>query len=269
MVRGVGRFARNQRLQELESIDSVLLLDPLDVSARIEELSGLQDGWLDGEGFAPDQEGLQWFRNAFEQYYDVKLVLPRLYPTAEGGIQAEWTCPNKEISLEVQLATKQASYQALDTVSLVSNDLDIDLSSDTGWKVLNERLGISREWFYDTRNATATASEPFVCSGGKSNVTGFSANAKDQDALSVDNGDMISPQDAWQRFVDLQNCRSVGVLAVCKKECDEQELPVIEDGIPFPEHCSIDFVGFTKSATEKKAKILKILAERRGWLHQA
>ncbi len=97
----------------------------------------------------------------------------------------------------------------------------------------------------------------------------FRPTPKDQDALSVDNGDMISPQDAWQRFVDLPNCRSVGVLAVCKKECDEQELPVIEDGIPFPEHCSIDFVGFTKSATEKKAKILKILAERRGWLHQA
>ncbi len=133
-------FTRNQKLQELESIDSVILLDPLDVSARIEELSVLQNGWLDGEGVAPASEGLQWFQNAFEQNYDGKLILPRLYPTAEGGIQAEWTCPNKEISLEVQLATKLASYQALDTVSLVSDDLDIDLSSDDGWKVLNEHL---------------------------------------------------------------------------------------------------------------------------------
>lgn len=140
MIRGVGRFTRNQRLQELESIDSVILLDPLDVSARIEELSALQNGWLDGEGVAPALEGLRWFQHAFEQNYDVKLILPRLYPTAEGGIQAEWTCPNKEISLEVQLASKRASYQALDTVSLVSDDLDIDLSSDGGWKVLNEHL---------------------------------------------------------------------------------------------------------------------------------
>jgi hypothetical protein len=97
----------------------------------------------------------------------------------------------------------------------------------------------------------------------------FRPTQKDQDALSVDNGDMISPQDAWQRFVDQPKCRSAGVLAVCKKECDDQELPVAEDGVPFPEHCSIDFTGFTKSETERKAKILKTLAERRGWLYKA
>ena len=140
MVRGVGLFTRNGKLQELESSESVILLDPLDVSTRLDELSALRDGWLDGEGMALNPDGLRWFANSFEQYYDEKLPLPRLYPTAEGGIQAEWTCGNNEVSLEINLLTKKSSYQTMDTVSLDSTELEIDLSSEDGWKTLNEAL---------------------------------------------------------------------------------------------------------------------------------
>ncbi len=44
-------------------------------------------------------------------------------------------------------------------------------------------------------------------------------------------------------------------------------LPVIEDGEPFPEHCSIDFSALSKSEIEKKAKLLNALARQRGWLY--
>lgn len=140
MVRGVGIFTRNGKIQELETSDSVMLLDSLDVSARLDELSALRDGWLDGEGIAPDHDGLRWLANSFEQYYDEKFTLPRLYPTVEGGIQAEWTCVKNEVSLEINLATKKSSYQAMDTDTLECNELEIDLSSDDGWKTLNEAL---------------------------------------------------------------------------------------------------------------------------------
>ncbi len=140
MVRGVGIFARNGKLQELESSESVMLLDPLDVPTRLDELSALRDGWLDGDGVAPDSGGLEWFGSAFERYYDERLSLPRLYPTAEGGIQAEWSKENHQVSLEIDLRTKKSTYQAVDTVSLESSDFAIDLDSERGWKTLNEAL---------------------------------------------------------------------------------------------------------------------------------
>ena len=43
-----------------------------------------------------------------------------------------------------------------------------------------------------------------------------------------------------------------------------QPLPVIEDGHPHPEHCSIDFSAFEKKAIEKKAKLLRAAAATRG-----
>lgn len=139
-VRGVGVFARSGKLIELESSESVLLLDPLDVSTRLEELSTLRDGWLDGEGIAPAPGGLERFENAFEMYFDESLPLPRLFPTAKGGIQAEWSNGNHEISLEIDLMTMRADYQALDTVTLESDEHEMDLSSEGGWKALNEAL---------------------------------------------------------------------------------------------------------------------------------
>lgn len=110
---------------------------------------------------------------------------------------------------------------------------------------------------------------PTFVQEGKITSQVFRPTDKDHFRLSTYNGDMITPSDAWERFVAQVNCRSVGVLAVCEKECSDQELSVREDGVPFPEHCSIDFSGHTKSEIEKKAKLLKINAERRGWLYQA
>lgn len=42
----IGRFNRNNRLIGIDSIEQVTLLDPLDISARLEELRSLRDGWL-------------------------------------------------------------------------------------------------------------------------------------------------------------------------------------------------------------------------------
>jgi hypothetical protein len=54
---------------------------PVDVPSRIDELRGLEAGWLDGYGKAPSQEGLNWFSNAFENRYPDDLALPYIYPT--------------------------------------------------------------------------------------------------------------------------------------------------------------------------------------------
>lgn len=97
----------------------------------------------------------------------------------------------------------------------------------------------------------------------------FRPTPKDEDKLSVYNGDMIAPADSFAHFINTPNCQSVGVVAITCNDCKNQSLDVIADGKPFPEHAYIDFSGLEKNAIEKKAKIMKRCAQDRGWLFQA
>jgi hypothetical protein len=45
-------------------------------------------------------------------------------------------------------------------------------------------------------------------------------------------------------------------------------LKVIEDGVPIPAHCYVDFSGVSKPDAEKKSKMLAAFAKKRGWLFQ-
>ena len=110
---------------------------------------------------------------------------------------------------------------------------------------------------------------PGFIQGGRVTSQAFRPTPKDEFLLSVDNGDRVSAEASWQRFIANSGCKSVGVQAVSLAECTEQELPVIEDGVPHPEHCSINYTAFDKKAIEKKSKLLRAQAEMRGWLSEA
>jgi hypothetical protein len=97
----------------------------------------------------------------------------------------------------------------------------------------------------------------------------FRPTLKDESKISVYNGDMITPEESYNKFCQQANCTSFGVVAVTKNECDGHELPVIEDGKPIPEHCLITFEDFSKKQIETKAKFLKRFAEIRGWLYRS
>ncbi len=97
----------------------------------------------------------------------------------------------------------------------------------------------------------------------------FRPTPKDEQQLSVYDGNKMQPQVAWQHFTQNPLCRSVGIVAVLKSECDNEQLPVVADGEPFPEHCYLDFASFDKKTIELKAKILSRLSQSRGWLFQA
>jgi hypothetical protein len=96
----------------------------------------------------------------------------------------------------------------------------------------------------------------------------FRPTPKDGFLLSVDNADRVSAETAWRRFTANPDCHAIGVQAVSQAECATQSLPVIEDGRPHPEHCSIDFTAFDKKTIEKKAKLLRAQAAMRGWLYR-
>lgn len=110
---------------------------------------------------------------------------------------------------------------------------------------------------------------PAFVQDGRVTSQAFRPTPKDEHRLSVDNGDRIQPDAAWERFVTNPVCSSVGVMAVSHAECESQSLPVIEDGDPHPEHCSIDFSSFDKRDIECRAKHLSRQAQARGWQFQA
>ena len=111
-----------------------------DVTLRLAALAELKPGWLDGKGQAPDPEHTQWLAAAFEENFDASLPLPYLYPTAEGGIQAEWSISDWEASLEIDLPTKGANLQALNLVTRELHEHDLMLTSVEGWQQINTVL---------------------------------------------------------------------------------------------------------------------------------
>lgn len=136
-LQGIARVNRNDRLLGFDSIEHVSILDPLDVPARLEELRTLQDGWLEGDGRAPSKEGLDWLSRAFSQHYPDELPLPYLYPTEEGGIQAEWTLKPNEVTLEIDLGRRTGEWHALnlETDEDQSEMLNLDELQDWKWIV--------------------------------------------------------------------------------------------------------------------------------------
>ena len=136
LFQGVGRFDRGGRLLGFESIEHMGLVDPLDVSAQIDDLRRLNDGWLDGHGAAPSSVGLDWLDRAFNRHYPDDFPLPHLYPTAAGGVQAEWTLGSNEVTLEVDVDRRSGYLHVLDVDADADEERNIDLGDEAGWREL-------------------------------------------------------------------------------------------------------------------------------------
>lgn len=145
LIQGVGVVNRNGRLVRFDSIEHVSPLDPLDVGARLDEIRLLKDGWLEGSGKSPPEEGLDWLEAAFRLHYPDETLPPYLYPTLTGDIRAEWSHERQEFSLDVQLTTKRATWHALDleTDDEESRDLNLEKDADWAWLVrkIQETMG--------------------------------------------------------------------------------------------------------------------------------
>jgi len=96
----------------------------------------------------------------------------------------------------------------------------------------------------------------------------FKPTPKDKKKLSVYDGDMIGPENAWEHYTEKLDFESVGVMAVTVSECNKYDLQAKSDPTPFKEHAVIDFTEITENQIIKKSKRLKALAIIRGWLYQ-
>ncbi|HHY67762.1 MAG TPA: hypothetical protein GX517_11310 [Alicyclobacillus sp.] len=140
LVQGIGRFRLDGKFVGIESVEHVTLLDPLDVHARLEELSVLEDGWLDGEGKKLDSSGLRWFGERFSQLFPEDLPLPYVYPTIEGHLRLEWTFGTQEVSLEVRLDDHLGQWHVLDVDTDEEQSRQLNLEEDRDWTYVFSNL---------------------------------------------------------------------------------------------------------------------------------
>jgi len=145
------------------------------IKEQLNKIRALEDGWLDGEGSAPNAEGLLWLEKNLMDHFSGTHVPIRLYPTEDGNVQMEYTVLNpivrKEVSIEIDLADQKGYWHAFDSVAQSSMDRDIDLSSEAGWKWIS--LGHEQTIIAVIRNYTLETDPSKFYTRGHSYVTGF------------------------------------------------------------------------------------------------
>ena len=102
--------------------------------------------------------------------------------------------------------------------------------------------------------------------GDRVSSQSFKPYPKDDNRVSVYRDDLMSAEEAWQHYVKELDLSSVGVVAVNVDECQNENLTVDPDGLPFPAHASIVFPPvISKNQIEKTAGRLAVKARARGW----
>ena len=82
-------------------------------------------------------------------------------------------------------------------------------------------------------------------------------------------GDLISPEKAWEHYSTVLHLSSAGIISVTVEECHIQALQVLSAPEHFPEHVLIDFTVIASNRIVSVTKFLKYAAETRGWLFLA
>ena len=105
-----------------------------DVPAQLDTLRDMKDGWLDGDGFAPAHPGLDWLADGFVLHYPNDAPRPYIYPTYDGGIQAEWTLGTWEISLNITLSNHLAEWLLIDIDTNTEKERTLNLDNGADWE---------------------------------------------------------------------------------------------------------------------------------------
>ena len=126
--------------QTEEAAERANIRDPLDISAQLDDLRLMKNGWLEGEGLVPPHEGLDWLSQAFTDHYPENLPLPHLYPTEEGSVQAEWSLGPKEVSLEIELRSHSGKWHVLDMETNDVSERTLNIEDAGDWKWLVEHI---------------------------------------------------------------------------------------------------------------------------------
>jgi hypothetical protein len=108
---------------------------------RIASLAAIEEGWLEGAGERLDAKGLDWLKSwLIREMVERGLPKPRLFPTPDGEIEAEWSAGPWEITATFNLEKHTAYLHAAQTETLEDDDQTVNLRKGPGEDDLFEFL---------------------------------------------------------------------------------------------------------------------------------
>ena len=133
-----GSFMFKDNNMENESVDSILVLDELDVDYRLRELLDLKPGWGERGNEQPlNQEEVESLISRYDEFGS-ELRLPHIYPTPDGNLQFEW---DSDCLMEMEL-----NLSTLNGIIFTDDDeIPINLDSEEGWIELIGKVGTDVE----------------------------------------------------------------------------------------------------------------------------
>lgn len=154
---GIGSFDRSQQLQRVDEVTAIELLDPMDPRVQLEKLKVLRDGWFDGDGSPVSLDLLVRVGTWFDQHLSEDTPLPRLYPTPEGGVEAEWLIGRLDVSIEFDEAAGIVEWHAMDLDTGKADEKTIDFDDTEALDELGRLM---------TRVTTRQSNSPEDVNGG-------------------------------------------------------------------------------------------------------
>lgn len=136
-LKGIGVFDMNDRLTEVTELDQLETLPHYRLVSAIEALAVLRDGWLEGQGVAPDSGNLNWLANEVTKNFPDSLEYPAVVPAEDGNVVLEWIKPHARIELEVNFGGRQLELYASD---LKTDRFVEETFPQDGWKQALERV---------------------------------------------------------------------------------------------------------------------------------
>jgi hypothetical protein len=107
---------------------------------RCMELLDLPPGWLDGEGRPPSRKLLKLVGEWLEQHQRKNGQQPSLFPTPEGGVEAEWRIGRLDLSIEFDPSSATAEWHAIDLDQGTVDEQRVALQDGPGMQALGAKL---------------------------------------------------------------------------------------------------------------------------------
>lgn len=113
---------------------------PMRKGGRCMELLDLAPGWLDGEGLPPSPKLLDLVGEWLEEHQRKDGQHPRLFPTPEGGVEAEWRIGRLDLSIEFDPSSATAEWHALDLDQGMVDEQRVAFQDEPGMQAIGSKL---------------------------------------------------------------------------------------------------------------------------------
>lgn len=113
---------------------------PMRKAERCVELLDLAPGWLGGEGRPPSRKLLDLVGEWLEAHQRKDGQQPRIFPTPEGGVEAEWRIGRLDLSIEFDPSSAKAEWHALDLDQDTVDEQRVALQDEPAIQALGIKL---------------------------------------------------------------------------------------------------------------------------------